>query len=123
MDVLLPSALRTPGASPYNGAAFGRAGRDTSGIEMFVDVSAIVGTSLVVKLQAQDPVSLLWVDVPGAVTAAITTVSTTRLVVYPGVTVVANAAVSGPAPDRYRAVATLTAGTSATFSVSVAELF
>lgn len=48
-----------------------------------VNVSALSGTTpaVVVRVQVQDPVSSLWVDLPGAASASISTVSTTLFTV------------------------------------------
>lgn len=89
------------------------------GLLLFVNVTAIGGTpTLVVRLQAQDPVSLNWVDIPGAATATISTVSTTMLTMYPGAPATANVSVNGPLPRVFRAAWVIGGGTpSLTFSV------
>ncbi len=91
-----------------------------NGVLLFINASVVSGTTptLVVRLQVQDPVSALWVDVPGAATASITAVSTTLLTVAAGVTPVANAAVSFPVPRTYR-VAWVIGGTTPSFTFSV----
>jgi hypothetical protein len=91
-----------------------------NGLMLFVNVSVVSGTSptLAVRLQVQDPVSALWVDVPGAATASITTVSTTLLTVATGVTPVANVAVNYPVPRVYRVAWTI-GGTTPSFTFSV----
>lgn len=91
-----------------------------SGVILFVNVSAVSGTTptLAVRVQVQDPVSTTWVDVPGAVTASITGVSLVTLALYPGVTVAANAAVSYPLPRTWRLAWTI-GGTTPSFTFSV----
>jgi hypothetical protein len=66
----------------------------------------------------QDPVGLGWVDIPGAVTASITTTGLVALAIYPGATVVANAAVSYPLPRTWRLAWTI-GGTTPSFTFSV----
>jgi hypothetical protein len=71
--------------------------------------------SLTAKLQYKTNLGA-YVDVTGAVTAAITTNTTTTLVVAPTVAAAANAAVSFPLPRTWRVVLTISGGT---FDVSV----
>lgn len=64
-------------------------------------VSAIVSApSVVATIEAQDPLSAEWY--PLLVSAAITTVSTTVLKIYPGVAAVANASSPDFLPPRWR---------------------
>ncbi len=90
------------------------------GAHFFVNVSAASGTTttLVVRLQVQDPVSLNWVDIPGAATAAITGISTTLLSVFPGVVEAANSKVSNALPRTYR-MAWVIGGTTPSFTFSI----
>lgn len=90
------------------------------GAVFFINVSAITGTtpSLTLRVQMQDPVGSGWVDIPGAVTAAITATGVTILAVYPGATPVANQAVSYPLPRVYR-LAWVIAGTTPSITFSV----
>lgn len=91
-----------------------------SGAILFVNVSAVSGTTptLVVRAQMQDPVGSGWIDIPGAATASITGVSNVALAIYPGATVAANAAVSYPLPRVWRLAWTIT-GTTPSFTFSV----
>lgn len=93
---------------------------NASGVQLFVNVSAASGTTptLAVRVQVQDPVSSTWFDLPGAVTASITGVSTALLTIYPGVTVAANSAVSAPLPRTWRLAWTI-GGTTPSFTFSV----
>jgi hypothetical protein len=76
-----------------------------------ITTSAETGTaSLTVKLQGQNAAGT-WYDIPGAVTAAITTETTTVLVVKPGVAATANQSVPAPLPLAWRAVFTISGGT------------
>jgi hypothetical protein len=90
------------------------------GAAFIVNVSAASGTTptLAVRLQVQDIVSANWVDVPGAVTASITGISTVMLTVYPGVVEAVNAKVSFPLPRVYRFAWTI-GGTTPSFTFSI----
>jgi hypothetical protein len=71
---------------------------EAKGLRLFFDltnVGAGPGT-VTAKVQVQDPVSGNWVDLAGAVTAALNAVGTTMLTIYPGLTAAANVAVSSP---------------------------
>lgn len=91
-----------------------------SGVHLFVNVSAVSGTTptLAVRVQVQDPVSSSWVDLPGAATANITATGLTLLTIYPGATVAANSAVSLPLPRTWRLAWTI-GGTTPSFTFSV----
>lgn len=93
-----------------------------SGVMLFLNVSAATGTSptLAVKVQVQDPVSLGWVDVPGASFASVIAVTPTPLMLTlnQGITAVANAAVNIPLPRTWRLAWTL-GGTTPSFTFSV----
>ena len=110
--ILLPSTVVS---------ATGQTGTITNyskGVTFFINATAKVGTpSIVVKAQMLDIVSGSWIDIPGAVTSAITDAGQTILTVYPGVTAAANVAVSFPMPRKYRIVYTLSSTTSLTFSI------
>lgn len=111
----LASASRAPGATNSLAQTFNNAG----GVIVFVDVTNVGAAGTVtVKLQHQDPVSGNWVDIPGATTAAIAAISTVALIVFPGVTVVANQAVSQRPGRVVRVVATV-ATNNVTFSVGL----
>jgi hypothetical protein len=90
------------------------------GAVLFINVTAVSGTTptLAVRAQMQDPVGSGWVDIPGAVTASITTTGLVALAIYPGATVVANAAVSYPLPRTWRLAWTI-GGTTPSFTFSV----
>jgi len=86
------------------------------GLRLILNNTAVLGGSptLDIKLQTQDPVSKLWIDLPGASFAQKTTASgLSELVVYPGVAETANVSVSDVLARVWRAVATI-AGTAAT---------
>jgi hypothetical protein len=89
------------------------------GALIFINVTAATGGSptLVVRLQAQDPVGLGWVDIPGAVTASITTTGLTLLTVCPGIVEAANSRVSFPLPRTFRLAWVIT-GTTPSFTFS-----
>jgi hypothetical protein len=93
---------------------------NASGIQFFVNVTAVSGTAptLAVRLQVADPVSGAFADVPGAVTASIIATGLTVLTVYPGIAAVANQAVNQPVPRVYRLAWTI-GGTTPSFTFSV----
>lgn len=91
-------------------------------VMLFLSCTAVSGTTptLVVKVQVQDPVSLAWVDLPGAVFSTVTAITATplMLVIAPGVVAVANASVNMPMPRTWRLAWTITGSSpSLTFSV------
>jgi hypothetical protein len=75
-----------------------------------VTTSKVSAASLTVKLQGKHNGNG-WYDIPGAVTAAITTEATTTLVVAPGVAATANVSVPQHLPRTWRAVYTIAGGT------------
>lgn len=91
-----------------------------NGAYLFINVSAVTGTSptLTVKVQAQDPVSAGWTDLPGAVTASIIATGLYLLALHPAMPDVANSKVSVPLPRTYRLVWTI-GGTTPSFTFSV----
>lgn len=114
------SAARTATANSNNMSL-----PDAVGAEFMLDISAVSGTTptCVVKVQARDPISGNYVDVPGAAFASQNATGTTRLVVHPAITASANVAVAQTLPERFRAVATIGGTTpSFTFSLSVRPL-
>jgi hypothetical protein len=90
------------------------------GALFFINVTAVAGSSqtLAVRLQVQDPVSLAWADVPGAVTVNITAIGLYLLCVAPGIAETANSRVNYPLPRTYRAAWAI-AGTGPSFTFSV----
>lgn len=87
------------------------------GLHLVVDVTAIVtAPSITVTLEQQDLASGKWY--PLLTSAAITTVSTTVLKVYPGLPVAANASASDVLTEAVRVTATHANGNSITYSVS-----
>lgn len=91
-----------------------------NGASFFVNVSAVAGTSitLAVRIQVQDPVSLAWVDLPGAVTATISATGLYLLTVHPAAADVASSKCGMPLPRTYRAAWTI-GGTGPSFTFSV----
>lgn len=110
LTVLAAAARTTTTASGtqtnYNG----------KGVNVFVDVTA-VGTapSITVAIQGLDPVSGKWVTL--LTSAAITTVSTTLLRVYPGIAAAANTKADEVLPRRWRVNVTHGNADSITYSV------
>lgn len=114
---VFPSAARTATATSGNI----RGGRALGAI-FTLYVSAASGTTptLDVKVQAQDPASRQWYDIPGAAFAqqVAATTAPLDLVLYPGVVATANRSVLQPARRTMRVVATI-GGTSPSFTFSV----
>lgn len=80
------------------------------GANLWVDLSIVNGGSLTVKLQQGSPGGN-WVDVPGAVSTAIASISGSLIKIYPALTPVANQVVAGVlGGGAYRVVATVTGG-------------
>lgn len=90
------------------------------GIMLFLSITAASGTTptLDVKLQAKDPTSGTYIDVPGAAFAQKTAAGTDSLVIYPGVAATANRSVSTVLPNLWRLVWTI-GGTTPSFTFSV----
>lgn len=65
---------------------------DAKGIRLFVANDAAGGGTATVKIQVQAPGSKVWVDLAGAVTAAIGSSTGTIMTVYPGLTGIADSA-------------------------------
>jgi len=96
------------------------------GVRLFISNGTIGSTTLTVKIQVQNPASGSWVDLPGAVTAALTTDNDlSTLTVYPGIAETANVEVSTHLGPVWRVVATLSDGdtTPVTFGVGADYLF
>lgn len=107
-----PSAART--ATP---PAVTLASGYATGVHVVVDVSAIVTTpSITVTLEQQDVTSGKWY--PLLTSAAIATVSTTVLRVFPGAPVAANASANDVLTETVRVTVTHANGNSITYSVS-----
>lgn len=89
------------------------------GLTLFLNVTAATATStLDVKVQVLDEISGLWIDVPGAVFATATAISTASLTIFRGAAAVANASVNRAIHNPYRVAYTIGgAGASFTFSV------
>lgn len=97
--------------------------KDASGVVLTLDITAVSGTTptLDVKVQSKDSLTGKYVDIPGAAFSQKNGVLTDQLVVYPGVAVSANKAVSNVLPRNWRIVYTIGGTTpSFTFAVSAA---
>jgi len=89
------------------------------GIVVTVDVTDESGTAtLDVKVQRVDRASGKFTDIPGASIVQLSAVGKAELVIYPGVTVAANLAVSSVVSEDFRIVATV-GGTSVTMTFTV----
>jgi len=87
-----------------------------SSVRLIVDVNTVATTGTVtVKIQVFDGTT--WVDLPGATTGPISTVTQETLTVDPALTVVANEAISQLVGPRWRVVASVATDT-VNFSVS-----
>lgn len=86
------------------------------GVSVVVDVTAVSGAaSITASIDALDAVSGKWVTILAS--AAITTVSTTRLRVYPGLSAAANLKADDLLPRRWRVNVTHSTADSITYSV------
>lgn len=94
---------------------------DGIGVKLFLNITAVSGTSptLDVKVQQFDPVSGNYCDVAGCAFAQKTTTGIDDLTIYPGVTVVANRAVSTVLSDHLLLVYTIGGTDTPTFTFSV----
>jgi hypothetical protein len=125
--VLPAGTVLNYGATGGTGNSASYTNRDCRGVAITVKNTAGAGTSptLTVKLQEQFS-GAGWVDVAGATTAAIAagTPATTTFVLYPGVTVAANAGVSRPLAKAWRLFYTIggTATPTVTCSIDAALL-
>ncbi len=94
------------------------------GVRLYIENGTIGTTTLTVKIQVRNPAfnssALEWVDLPGAVTAALTTdASRVTLTVYPGIAETANESVSDHLGPAWRVVATLNDGDTNSVPFSV----
>lgn len=91
---------------------------------LHLDVTAVAGTlpTLDVKVQAKDPVSGAYVDLPGAAFVTKSVAGSDTLTIYPGVAESAGRLESAVLPRTWRAVATI-GGTSPSFTFSVAATY
>lgn len=88
------------------------------GCHVIIDITAKGTTiSITPTIQGKDPLSGKYYTILTG--TAISTVSTTVLRVYPGITVSANASVNDIIPSEFRILMTHGNATSATYSVSV----
>ncbi len=90
---------------------------NSKSINIITNISATAGGNVTVKLQMRDPVSLLYVDVPGAITTALAGVSVNLLQIGPGITPAANLAVAANLGRTIRIFMTTGGGLNITNSV------
>jgi len=110
--IIFPAAsrLNTTDSGVFTGVAY--ANSAASGVRLFIDVTdRHTNGTLTVKVQAQDPASLNWVDIPNATTAAIAATGTTTLTIYPSITETANVDVAAPLAAMWRVIATVATAT------------
>ncbi len=93
-----------------------------AGVRLFINITdkGAAGT-VTVKIQAKDPISGTYVDLTGAVTAALAANACTTLTLYPGLTGAANDKVDGHLGLSWRVVATV-GGNAVVFSVAAEYL-
>lgn len=92
--------------------------RGATGLAVFISATAVTSTpSVVVTIDGYDPVSATWYNI--LTSAAIATVSTKRMVVYPSIAVVANLTAATTIPDTVRVVMTHGNTDSITYSVDL----
>lgn len=113
-------SVEASSAKTATGSGTAQVNYNAKGVILYINVSAASGTTptLVVNVQAQDPVTSNWITIPGASTASLTGITAVQLAVYPGVTVAANTAVSYPLPRNWRVSWTI-GGTTPSFTFSV----
>ena len=120
---ILPSEARTENAT-YTSDAIHNYG--AKGVRLFIKNGTIGTTTLTVKIQVLNPVDDTWIDLPGAVTTALTTDNDANtLTVYPGIAETANVEISTHLGPIWRVSAALNDGdtTPVTFSVGADYLF
>ena len=90
------------------------------GMRFFLNITAASGTtpSLTVSIQSKDPLSGVYVNLPGASFPAQTGVGSAELTVYPGIATAANAEVAQVLSGTFRAVATIS-GTTPSFTLTL----
>jgi hypothetical protein len=88
------------------------------GVRLWIDITDKGASGTVTtKVQCQDPASQNWIDLAGAVTTALGTVSTNMLTIFPGATVAANVSISTHLGRKWRVVTTVAAN-AVTHSIS-----
>ena len=111
-------SLATLAAAPVGGNSADQTNLSGKGVVIVVDVTAIAGTtpSLIVTIQGKDTASGKYYNILAS--AAITTVSTTVLTVYPGVLTAANVAAAMPLSKTWRVLYTI-AGTTPAITATI----
>lgn len=113
-ETILASAARTASVDSADFTNF-----NGNGAHFVIDVSAITATpSIVVTIQGKDLISSNYYDI--LVGAAITTVGTTILKVYPGINGLANAIANDILPRIFRVSVANADADSITYSISAA---
>lgn len=115
--VIFPSVARADNAAYTSDEMHNLSAK---GVRLYIKNGTIGTTTLTVKIQNRNPVDDSWIDLPGAVTTALTTDNDANtLTVYPGIAETGNVSVSDHLGPTWRVVATLSDGdtNSVTFSV------
>lgn len=107
------------GAKTATGNGATQTNYNAVGATVVFNIGAVTGTTptLVLKLQGSADGGTTWYDIPGASTASLTASGVTVLQLYPGLTPVANAALSAPLPRTWRVVWTI-GGTTPSFTIT-----
>ena len=76
---------------------------------IYIDVTAVSGTTptLTAQLQSLDPASGKWINITGAVTTTINSISTVTLSIWQWLTAVANSVVNAVLPNTLRLAYTI----------------
>jgi hypothetical protein len=115
-DTAALATLTAAGAGTTNGADQSNAGG--TGVIVVVDITAKSGTiDVVVNIQGKDAASGKYYTLLSS--ASLTAVGTTVLILYPGVTVAANTAVSAPLPATWRIQVVRGAGSTPSVTMTV----
>lgn len=119
--IVTTSAART---ATFNSDTFRYVDFATNACNIVIDVTAASGTSqtLTAQLQGFDVATGKWYNIPWAVTASITGVSTTLLSVGQGLTGVANSVINAVLPNTLRLVYTI-GGTTPSFTFAAGVTF
>lgn len=107
------------GAKTATGNGATQTNFNARGATVVFNIGTVTGTSptAAFKLQGSADGGTTWYDIPGAATASITATGVYVLQLYPGVTAVANAAVSAALPRTWRVVWTI-GGTTPSFTIT-----
>ena len=117
--------IRASSALSATGATAPVASHGARGIIIYMEVTAVSGTSptLDCKVQGYDALGDVWHDITGAVFAQKTGAGSDYLTVYPGIGETANEAVSDVIPALIRVHSTLGGSSSPTVTFTLGGVF